>query len=280
MSAIDFILNLAALLLWLSWRAARFDPLVRAGPITLVGTLRRAEPLRLQRWHLLAVLAALVILRGVLYWQIGSAVDWIPLLRLGAIAISFRSDYFLPMLIFSLLSFLATLGVFYLWLLLLSLVNGRPAEGEPFQRLVRLHLGWIERLPWVGKLLLPFLLTSLLWLALNPLLVRWSIVPGVRIPAHRFEQAAIIAFCPYLTWKFLIGGILALYVMNSYVYIGSHPFWKYIEATGNNLLAPLRWAHLRLGKVDFAPIVEIALVFLIAELSERGLTLLYSRLAV
>ena len=173
-----------------------------------------------------------------------------------------------------------TLAVFYFWLLLLSIVNGRPVEAELFQRLVRLHLGWAERLHWVGKLAMPFLGTFLLWLALNPLLTWWNIVPVIRIPTQRFEQATIIAICPYLTWKFLIGGILALYVLNSYVYLGRHIFWNYIEITGNNLLLPLRWAHLQVGKIDFTPIVEIALVFLIGEVSERGLTFLFSRLAV
>ena len=71
MGLIDFILNLAGLLLWLSWRSLRFDPLVITSPATLVGTLRRAEPQRLRGWQLLASLAALILLRALLYRQIG-----------------------------------------------------------------------------------------------------------------------------------------------------------------------------------------------------------------
>ena len=73
MALIDFILNLAGLLLWLNWRSVRFDPLGRRTPATLIGTLRRAEPRRLRRWHLLAALGGLLLLRAVIYWQIGSA---------------------------------------------------------------------------------------------------------------------------------------------------------------------------------------------------------------
>src|SRR3974390_1650027 len=76
MGLIDFILNLAGLLLWLNWRAVRLDPLSRATPATLAGTLRRAEAPRLKRWHFLAALGGLLLLRAVLYWQIGSAVNW------------------------------------------------------------------------------------------------------------------------------------------------------------------------------------------------------------
>ena len=42
MGLIDFILNLAGLLLWLNWRAAKADPLGKPAPATLIGTLRRA----------------------------------------------------------------------------------------------------------------------------------------------------------------------------------------------------------------------------------------------
>ena len=64
MGLIDFILNLAGMLLWLNWRSIRFDPLARTTPATLAGTLRRAEPPRMKRWHFLAALAALLLLRG------------------------------------------------------------------------------------------------------------------------------------------------------------------------------------------------------------------------
>ena len=47
MGTVDFILNLAGLLLWLNWRSNRFDPLVRRSPATLMGTLRPAAPKKL-----------------------------------------------------------------------------------------------------------------------------------------------------------------------------------------------------------------------------------------
>ena len=64
MSLIDFILNLAGLLLWLNWRTLPFDPLSKTTPATLVGTLRRAAPTRVKRWHFLAALGALLVLRA------------------------------------------------------------------------------------------------------------------------------------------------------------------------------------------------------------------------
>jgi len=278
MSLIDFILNLACLGLWLSWRSTSFDPLVKTSAASLVGALKRAEPRRVRKWHYLAALAGLLVVRALLYWGIGSAVNWVPNLRLGAIAIFFRSDLLGRMLLFSGLSFVVTLIVCYLWLLLLSLVNQRVANEDPVLRLVRLHLGWIELWPWALKLLLPLFVAATAWLAINPLLTRFSLVQPAISGAHRLEQAAVIGLGAYLAWKYLIGGVLLLWLLTTYVYLGGGAFWNFVSLTGRNLLLPLRWAPLRIGKVDFAPVVAIAVVFFASEQAERGLTLLYARL--
>ena len=282
MGLIDFILNLAGILLWLSWRSVRLDPLTKTSPATLVGTLRRAEPHRLKRWHSLAALGALLILRALLYWQIGSTVDWTPNLYLGAIdrAIPFRSDVWWLMLLFSVLSFAIMLGLLYLWLLLLSLVNGRAAESDRVQKLVRLHLGRVDRWPWLVKALLPLLVTFCLWYLVSLLLSRLTLIPPTLSKTHRLEQALVVGLGSYLSWKYLVGGLLALHLVSSYVYLGNLPFWNFINLTGRNLLIPLRRVPLRLGKVDFAPLVGLALVFFIAELAGRGLNWLFTRLQV
>jgi uncharacterized protein YggT (Ycf19 family) len=280
MGLTHFILNLAGLLLWLNWRSIRFDPLVKTSPATLAGTLRRAEPSLSKRWHLLAGLGALLVLRAVLYWQIGSAVDWTPSFHLGGVdlVIPFRSDSWWRMVLFSALSFAETLGVCYLWLLLLSLVNGAAADSDLLQKLVRVHLGRVNRWPWPVKLLLPLLISLACWYLLSLLLSRLGIIPPPLSNTHRLEQALVIGLGSYLSWRYLIGCLLALHLVGAYVYLGDQPFWGFIASTGRNLLAPLRWVPLRLGKVDFAPLVGIALVFFAAELAERGLTELYQHL--
>ena len=64
MTFIDFILNLAGLLLWINWRSILFDPFEKRTPATLVGSLRRAVPTRFRHWHLLAAIGALLVLRA------------------------------------------------------------------------------------------------------------------------------------------------------------------------------------------------------------------------
>jgi hypothetical protein len=141
MALIDVILNLVGLLLWLNWRSTGFDALIKSTPTTLIGTLRRAEPSKVKGWYFLVAVVGLLFLRSWVNWQVGAAVDWMPTLKLGAISISFRSDLFWRAMLYSVLSFSVTLIIFYLWLLFFSIVNGRSEEGDPLQKLVRLHLG-------------------------------------------------------------------------------------------------------------------------------------------
>ena len=265
------------MLLWLNWRALRFDPLGKRTPATLIGTLRRVEPQRLRHWHLLAAIGGLLLLRAGFYWQIGlmSKPVWAGTLDLGIIAPSFLSNSFGRMCLFSVFSFGVMLAVFYLWLLLLSILAGP----EPVHGLVRMQLGAMDRQPRWMKFFLPLTATALLWWLASWLLEWCGIIPKPISTAHRIEQSLLIGLGSYLVWKYVIGVLLALHLLNSYVYFGRHPFWHYVNATARTLLQPLRRVPLRAGKVDFAPVLCVVLVFLLAGLAERGLIFIYGRLS-
>jgi uncharacterized protein YggT (Ycf19 family) len=275
MAYVDFILNLAGLLLSLNWRSDRFDPLVKRTPATLMGTLRPAAPKKLRRWHLLVFLAGLLLLRAVIYWWLGSASTqvWVGQLDLGVTRLPFRSDWFVRILIFSFSSFGLTLGIFYVWLLLLSLLAGP----DPIHRLVKIPLGRVDGWPRWAKIILPFVVTAMLWWLASWLLGRLQILPPAAL-AYRFQQSLVIGAESYLLWKFPLGVILLLHLLNSYIYFGKHPFWKYVNAMAQTILRPLKKIPLQIGKVDFAPVLALAILFFAAELAGRGLNLLYARL--
>ena len=274
---VDFILNLAGLLLWLNWRALRFDPVGKRKPATLLGTLRRAEPQRWRHWHLLAAIGGLLLVRAGFYWQIGlvSKPVWAGTLDLGLIAPSFLSNSFGRMCLFSICSFGLVLAVFYLGLLLLSILAGP----EPIQGLVRMQLGAVDRWPRRMKLFLPLMATALLWWLMSWLLEWCGIIPGPVSMVHRMAQSVLIGLGSYLVWKYVVGVLLALHLLNSYVYFSQHPVWGYVNATARTLLQPLHRVPLRAGRVDFAPVAGIVLVFLLAGLAERGLFFIYGRLS-
>ena len=265
MGLIDFILNLAGVLVWLSWRSIRFDPLVKTRPATLVGTLRRAEPRHPKGWQLLAGLAVLLVLRALLYQQIGPEADWTPKLDLYFIVLAFRlrSDVFLPAMVFSVLSFARILIVCYFWLLALAMINRHSAEPDPLQKIIRLHLGSVARWPWLLQLLVPLLLITGLWIALHPLLVPLQITSRVRFNAHVAEQGLLIGTALYFSLQYLLPVFLFLHLVASYVYLGASPLWDFVGATARNLLAPLRWLPLRVARFDFTPLVGVVLIFVL-----------------
>lgn len=263
MGLIDFILNLAGVLLWLSWRSIRFDPLVRTTPATLIGTLRRAEPQRLKGWQLLVALAALLVFRGALYQQIGPEAEWTPKLNLCFVVLAFRGNLFLPALLFSVLSFARLLIICYFWLLALVVINRRNAAPDPVLKLLRLHLGPVARWPWLLQALLPLGLVIGLWAALHPLLVQLEIVGRARSLAHLAEQGSLIGAALYLSLQYLLPAFLFLHLIASYVFLGANPLWDFVGGTARNLLEPLRRVPLQIGRVDFAPVVGVVLIFLL-----------------
>jgi hypothetical protein len=279
---IDFILNLAALLLWLSWRSGKFDPLSRTTPATLVGTLRRAEPPRWQGWQLLCGLVLLLVLRAWIYWTIGSPADWTPKLDLGMVVLAFRSDRFVTVLVFSLLSFARTLIIFYFWLLVLVVLNRGSAEPDPIQKLIRMHLGRAARWTWPVQLLVPGLLAAVLWVACYPILVHLGVLSPTRAVTHLLAQGLLIAMALVFNLKYLLPPFLLLHLVATYVYLGSSPIWDFVSHTARNVLGPLQRLPLRFAKLDLAPLTGLLLLLLVlhwgpelllAALDRRNMTL-------
>jgi hypothetical protein len=277
---IDFILNLAGLLLWVKWRSLPFDPFNKRIPATLIGTLRRAAPSRFRRWHLLAAIGTLLVLRALFYWQIGSAAGWIGKLDMGVTMLFFRSNLFGQILLFSVFSFARTLGIFYLWLLLLSITGGGDEKSESIRRLVRMQLGGVDGWPRWLKSFLPLAVTAFSWWLASWLFAWLQIIPRPASAAQRIEESLIIGLGSYVVWKFAVGALLALRLLNTYIYFGKHPFWNYVNEAAQTLLSPLWKIPLRAGRADFAPIVGIALTFLVAELAGRGLARIYAHLSL
>jgi uncharacterized protein YggT (Ycf19 family) len=277
MAIVDLILNLAGLLVWLNWRSNRFDPLIRRVPATLMGTLRPAEPKKLRRWHFLLFIGVLLLLRALIYWWIGRETNWSGKLNLGVTVLWFSSGShligLLRMIIFSFMSFGLVLGIFYVFLLPLSLLAGPlPVHG-----LVTIPLGRVDGWPRWAKVVLPFFATAISWWLVSWLLVRFEIITPVSM-AGRFQQSLVLGLSSYLLWEFPLGALLLLYLVNSYIYFGKHPFWKYITVTAQTLLRPLKGIPLRIGRLDFAPVLALAILFFAAETVGKSLNLLYARL--
>jgi hypothetical protein len=256
---LDAILNLAIALLWLQWRSTR-TALTPLPTKSLLSLLQPTEHARVGAGVLL-VLAAVVLLRAFFYWQIGTPLGWRATLRLGVLPLDFRSDFLGLMLIYSALAAGLAIVVAFLWLTLLHTVNHRVSGEEPFTKWIRRVLGRAARGPGWLAFLWPLIMGAVAWLTLRPLLVSLALLPASSSLRHLAGEALLVGLGTYLAWAPLLISVLVLQVLNSYIYFGAHPFWGFIETTGRNLLRPLAALPVRVGRIDFAPVLGIALVW-------------------
>ena len=278
MSVIDWILNLACVLLWLNWRSVRLNAIPAAPGISLLGTLRPADSRPTTRWSYLIGVLAILFFRGLFYHQIGSAMSWMPTLELGAVSVPFRSDRLARILSYSFLVFGVWLAGFYAWVLLLSACNRETPDTDPIQRMVRLHLGRLEWWPASLKLLFVPLAAMLIWAGLRPALVHLGLIPAANSNLQFWAQSVIIGAASLVLWKYLLLGVFVLSFADTYVFLGNSPVWHFASTTARNLLRPLRLWPLRLGRIDFSSITGILLVIAISEGLARALPIIYQRL--
>jgi uncharacterized protein YggT (Ycf19 family) len=277
MTLIHFILNLAALLLWVKWRLQP-TAIPASSPSLAVGSLLPRTPRHETRWILPGALIALLLGRAFFYWQLSPASDWIARLDLGIVTLAFRSDFGWEMFLYSFASFGLWLTVFHLSLLLLLITNRNIALHVPGMRWMRSQLGWLAHRAIPLQLLLPWFAATLLWMPAGLLLPHWGLLPAAS-PLQILGQGALIALAMFLSWKYVIVGLLVLHLLHNYLHLGSHPFWNFVEESGRQFLRPLRWCPLQLGPIDLAPAVGAAAAWFGAKYTALLLTWIYARLA-
>lgn len=263
MGFIDFILNLAGLLLWFNWRMAALNPLASSASGTLASTLKRKGSSRLSEWMSRLALVGLLFGRGAFYWLLGPAVAWAGSVDFGPITLFFRTDQFWLASLCSLLSFAHVLVLAYFWLLALCIVNRRVATPDLITRLIRLQLGRVARWPLGLQALLPLLVTVAVWPGVHALLSQAELAKPLPAFGPLMIQGGLIALASFFSLKYLIPPVLFADLLASYVYFGRNPVWEFMNTTARNILAPLRRLPLRAGKVDFAPLVGLGLALLL-----------------
>ncbi len=279
MALIHFILNLAALLLWVQWRTRRnHAPAPSVSPALAIGSLARRPRSHNAARLLPVVLAGLLLGRAFFYWQLSPASDWTAKLDLAVVTLSFRSDFAGQMLLYSLASFAVWLAVFYLSLLFLVIADRSIAPHVPGMRWIREQLGWLAHRPLALKLLLPWLVFTFAWITASLILPRLGLSPPAGSLVRILSQGALVGTGAFLAWKYVITGLLLLHLLHSYIYLGNHPFWSFVEESGRQILRVARWLPLQFGRMDFTPAALAAAAWFGAKYAALGLAWIYGRL--
>jgi len=276
MAVLNFLLDLVALVLGLSvLGVGARGPVHRAG--TLLGNLKPAESRRPRGWKPLAALAALLVFRPFLYSSLAEILRTVPEWSPTPASVPFRPDYFSRLFAFSVISFLWTLLIFLTWMLLLAALARCCREPAAWNRFFQETLGPIARVPLIFAFLLPSLAAGLLWF-LSRWPLHWLGILPAADPELLGQQSLLVALGLWVSIRWLLAGLLLLRLLNTYVYLGTHPFWDFVHQIGGVLLRPLRWLPLQIGKLDFAPLFIATFILTAGWGAERGLIELYLRL--
>ena len=272
MNFIDWLLNIAGIFLWIDWRSGRTGRPQSA--LSITSALRPTGSRSSRGLGSLAALAAILLVRPFFYYSIGPAMNWTASLNFLAISIPWRSDLLGRMFLFSTISFALALGFYYSWLFLLAAVHHpskTAADEEVMHRFVRGQLGWFDKIPWWLKFFVPSIAAAIGWMVLALIFVEIGVIPETQNQSALRGQAGAFALAAILAWRWLLVVIFLLHMLNIYVFLGTHPIWAYVSATARKLLAPL--SFLRIGKVDFSPVIAAAAVLAIAELFLKPLVM-------
>jgi len=274
MAFINLLLDLVVLVLGLSVLGiGTRAPAHRAG--TLLGNLKPAESRPTRSWKPVALLVVLLFLRPFLYRILSDVLGEIPSWNAIPASIPFRPDSFLRLLLFSWVSFIWTLIHFLCWVLLLSALSKACRDPANWNRFFEELIGPLVRWPLPLSLLLPGLAAGLLWLTLRWPLRMMAIAPAPASTAALLEQSILVGLGVWVSIRWLLGGLLLLRLINTYVYLGSNPFWDFVHQIGGIPLLPFRRLPLQIGKLDLSPLLAAAVVFLAAAGVERALVAAY-----
>jgi hypothetical protein len=259
MGLVDIILNVAALLLWLNWREMRQARREKPDRISLAGLLKYAGKPNQRQWWLILIIPIILLIRALIFQQVGPSLHWTPRLSLELVTLPFHSNFPGRMLSYSVLNFFLLLGRVYILLLFLSMVNRDVLENDAIQRWVRMQLGRVDRWPFWLQILLILVVAVASWFIVSPLLRHLGITPESHSHPRTAVEGLLLGISALLICKYLMIGILVLYVANTYIYFGRSPLWEFVQVTGQNLLWPVRFIPLLFGKLDLRPFVMLAL---------------------
>jgi hypothetical protein len=254
MEFVDLFLNLAGLLMWVSWRG--IHGLEAAGSAgTILGNLRAASRARDPRWGYLVGLIGMLVFRAMIYRQVGPALPWHPSWEGPTVTLSFRADSFARMLSYSVLSFGWLLSIWYTAWVAVLVINRPPRDRDGVTRAIRKQLGLIGSLPTPVLVLLPPVLAASAWGVVGWLAAEYRIMPALRDGTHLVQQAVVVGLSHYTVLRWFVVGLLGLHLLNLYVYLGNHAFWDFVQQTGERLSRP--FAFFRLGQMDLSALPAI-----------------------
>ena len=287
MGLFPFILNFAALLLWINARNGW--AMSRRAVFPSFGSNNQNQFGWGKTGGGLFLLALILLCQPLLYRQFGPELDWSPKIEWGigidsavpagekftAVSVVFRSDWLKMDLLYSIVHFCKWLITYYAALFFFSIFTPRSTLQSSHSQFLRNQLGTFYSRNYKTQFMALTLGVVIFHTSFSLLFSHFGLMPEITSVRFILTNVVTPTLLMYRSWALIAMGLIAFNLLSNYVYLGSNPIWTAIEETVRFLLAPLRRRNWIWRRIDFAPIAGIGILGLLLHLSSaQGLNLI------
>lgn len=294
MGFLDLVLNIIAVLLWINWRVDRSLVSLGTGHGHIShlelssSSMGRVNSRRgFSGWkkaviparQTLFCLGLILLGKPLIYhYMLRHMMEWNPMLKLGVVSIPFSMDYLGQMYLFSIASFILTLFIVYMSMILIRILSrGETSIENSFQNVfVGFMARSVEGWPVFFKICLPGVVGGILWLIFAPIIEVMEVLPDQSWSAV-FKECIVLGLASYLPWGGLVMILLGVHIITCKFRLGTSSIWSYLDYINAKLIKPLSYLQLQIFKYDFTALVELPIVYLICVYYRDFLTGLFAK---
>jgi uncharacterized protein YggT (Ycf19 family) len=254
MHIIDFMLNLAAWILWVNAWMQKHHSRVLQQPITLLATLKTSRREIREIWFYLGGCMGVLLIKALLLHYLGSPLNAAVSVDFMHVLVFFQTGSLVSMGLMALTSFLKFAFLAYLWVWFLWNLS-REGVAEPIIGNLEMALGFLPGRHVLIQVTVLMLLGIGGWIGLG-LMFGWvGILPSNVGMSQLIWQAIWISASAWLSLFWLILVLMILYLIHSYVYLGNWEGWVWVEGMGERLLEPFEMLPLQWARIDLSPCI-------------------------
>lgn len=262
MQIIDFILNLAAWILWVNVWMQLHSPTNIQRPLTLLGTLigptRRLDSV----WIFFGGFLLILFIKTLLLHYLGAPINTTMSVNFLLLVVYFKTGHLVSIFWMALASFLKFAMMAYIWVWFMSRISPKD-NAENITNGLKASLGFLQSRHWMIQVLALFAFGMIGWAFLAVVFGWLGILPAFSSVLHLVWQASFVSISAWLGLYYLIILLMGLHLIHSYVHLGNWEGWDWLDGASEKLLSPLARLPLQWARIDFSPFVVLLLNWLL-----------------
>ncbi len=268
MQIIDFILNLAAWILWVNGWIQLHNKADIQRPLTLLGTLVGPTRRMSRAWLYFGGFAVLIFLKTILLHYLGAPIETTMVVKFLLLMVYFKTGTLVSMFWMAFASFMKFALIAYIWVWFLARMS-REDTAENIVSGLNASLGFLQNRHWVLQMVALVLFGMAGWIFLGIVFGWLGVLPPIKSVSFLVWQSLCISLCAWLALYYLVNVLMILYLIHSYIHLGNWEGWDWLDGVSEKLMSPLSPLPLQWARIDFTPVFLLLLNWLLYEAGTR-----------